>query len=183
MVLYGTRGAPRRERELSRRLLERAAAETWGLSPLPETARTDRGKPYFPGLEGREFNLSHSGGIVLCVLDAAPAGVDAQTLRTPRPATVRRALSRPEQTWLEAQPDPAAAFTALWALKESRAKQSGEGLLLPKISCLSVPLPEGDGSRFLDGLWFRLGRGEGFFWAVCGLSEPPVEIVWRELDP
>lgn len=183
MVLYGTRGAPRRERELSRRLLERAAAEAWGLSPLPETARTDRGKPYFPGLEGREFNLTHSGGIVLCVLDAAPAGVDAQILRTPRPATVRRALSRPEQTWLEAQPDPAAAFTALWALKESRAKQSGEGLFLQKIPCLSVPLPEGDGSRFLDGLWFRLGRGEGFFWAVCGLSEPPGDIVWRKLDP
>jgi len=181
MVLYGARGARERERELARRLLERAAAEVWGLFPLPEPARTERGKPFFPGLPDRQFNLSHSGGFVLCALDAAPVGVDVQTVREPKQATVRRVLSPAERAWLEEQPDRAAAFTALWVLKEARVKQTGEGLRLHELAALPVPLPGGGGPRFADGLWFRLGRGEGFLWAACGTSEPPEAVFWRDL--
>ncbi len=181
MVLYGARGEWKQEKELALRLLERAAAEAWGLSPLPELARTERGKPFFPGLPDRRFSLSHSGGVVLCALDAAPVGVDVQTLRTPGAALLRRGFSPAERDWLEGQADRAAAFTALWVLKESRAKQSGDGLLLPELPRLAVPLPEGDGPRFLDGLWFGLGRGEDFFWAVCGTSQPPETVCWRDL--
>ncbi len=116
MVLYGARGERKCEKELALRLLERAAAEAWGLSPLPELARTQRGKPFFPGLPDRRFNLSHSGGVVLCALDAAPVGADVQTLRTPGAALLRRGFSPAERDWLEGPADRAAAFTALWVL-------------------------------------------------------------------
>lgn len=179
LVIYGARGEPKGERELAGRLLELAAAEHWGLSPLPALVRRPRGKPEFPGLEGREFNLSHSGGIVLCALDERPVGVDVQALREGRPALVRRVFSEREREWMEGRPDKKAAFTALWALKECRAKESGEGLYLNRIAGLSVPLPEGEGPWLLDGLWFRVYEGENWRGAACGAVPPPEEIIWR----
>ncbi len=183
MVIYGARGERAQERETARRLLSLAVKEVWGLSPLPAAARLSRGKPYFPGLEGREFNLSHSGGVVLCALDAAPVGVDVQVLREGRPALLRRALSPRELAWLEGRADRRAAFTALWALKESRGKRSGEGLGVERISQISVPLPGGEVPLEWDGLWFRVYRGEDWMGAACGTAPPPGEIRWRALDP
>jgi len=183
LVIYGARGERAQERETARRLLSLAVQEVWGLSPLPEAARLPRGKPYFPGLEGREFNLSHSGGVVLCALDAAPVGVDVQILREGRPALLRRAFSSRELAWLEGRTDRRAAFTALWALKESRGKQCGEGLGLERISQISVPLPGEDAPIKWDGLWFRIYRGEDWMGAACGTVPPPGEIRWRSLDP
>lgn len=179
MVIYGVRGEPKRERELAGRLLELAAAERWGLSPLPRLERQPRGKPQFLDLEGREFNLSHSSGIVLCALDERPVGVDVQTLREGKPALVRRVLSQGEREWMEGRRDRREAFTALWALKECRAKQSGDGLYPNRIAGLSVPLPEGKGPWLLDGLWFRVYEGEDWRGAACGTAPPPEEIIWR----
>ena len=86
--------------------------------------------------------------------------------------------------WWAAEPGAGywARFTLLWALKESRAKQSGAGLR-GAISQIPVPLPEGGERLFqLDGLWFRCYQGEGWRGAVCALAPPPEDIVWLPLD-
>ena len=61
MVIYAARDLTCRSQ--ARDLLALAVRETWGLSPLPEIARREGGKPYFPRHEELHFNLSHSGAL------------------------------------------------------------------------------------------------------------------------
>ena len=51
-------------------LLAELVKTEYGLSPLPETAREESGKPFFPGFRALHFNLSHSGTLALCALSA-----------------------------------------------------------------------------------------------------------------
>ena len=87
-MVYGADGLTRRAQ--ARDLLALAAAEHWGLSPLPELHRAAHGKPCFPREMGRHFNLSHSGPLALCVLDDAPAGADIQVVKRWRPTLPRQ---------------------------------------------------------------------------------------------
>ena len=177
MVVYGAAGLTARSQ--ARQLLSLAAEERWGLSPLPEIARLDKGKPFFPGHESFHFNLSHSGGMALCALDESPVGVDIQMIQRRRPALPRRVCSPGELDWLEKQPELWPAFTLIWALKESRAKESGQGLT-SSIRGIRVPAPSAAPVQ-LDGLWFRTWSCSDWAAAVCGHSQPPDEILWLEL--
>ena len=94
MQVYAVSGLTRRQQAWQ--LLALAAAREWGLSPLPGAAWTPEGKPFFPGLAGRCFNLSHSGPLALCALDGQPVGADVQVIKAWRPALPRRVCSREE---------------------------------------------------------------------------------------
>ena len=177
MIIYGARGLAAREQ--AHTLLARAAGLHWGLPSLPTIGRRQWGKPYFPARPELEFNLSHSGPFALCALDSAPVGVDIQTVRPRRPALLRRVCAPEELAWLEGRGDLWSAFALLWALKESRVKESGRGLTSP-ISAISIPLPA-EGPVQLDGLWFRNYKGEGWAGSVCGHSPPPDAIIWLEM--
>ena len=177
MLIYSAAGLTARAQ--ARDLLALAVRETWGLSPLPEIARQEHGKPYFPGHTGLHFNLSHSGDLALCALDSAPVGVDIQLVKERRPSLPRRACSAEEQAWLEEQPEFWPAFTLLWTLKEAQVKESGRGLT-PDLRDIRVPLP-GQEPILFDGLWFRTWPGPGWAAAVCGHSEPPGEIYQRKI--
>lgn len=177
MMIYGAEGLMSRAQ--ARELLALAAQEAWGLSPLPELARREGGKPFFPAREDLHFNLSHSGGLALCALDGAPVGVDVQLVREWRAGLPGRVCSPAELAWLEGQPGRWAAFTLLWALKEARAKQDGRGLTA-SIRDIRIPLPA-EGTVRLDGLWFRTWAGPGWAAAVCGESQPPEALLWRRL--
>lgn len=178
MILYSAKGLTSRAQ--ARELLALAVRETRGLSPLPEIARREGGKPYFPGQEELHFNLSHSGGLALCALDAAPVGVDIQIVKEWRPGLPKRVCAPDELAWLESQPDRWPAFTLLWTLKEARAKESGKGLT-SSIRDIRVPLP-GGGPVQMDGLWFRTWTGPGWAAAVCGHSKPPENFHEKVLD-
>ena len=173
MIVYQAKGLTSRAQ--AKDLLVLAAKELWGLSPLPEIARLEHGKPYFPGREDLHFNLSHSGDLALCALDAAPVGVDVQIVKQWRPGLPERVCSPAELAWLERQSEPWPAFILLWALKEARAKQNGRGLTT-SIPDIRIPLPA-PGPVLLDGLWFRSWSGPGWAAAVCGHSEPPESVV------
>ena len=157
-------------------LLAAAAAEQWGWKSLPPMERGEQGKPRFPGENGREFNLSHSGSLALCALDGAPVGVDIQIVRTWRPGLPDRVCSPEERAWLGEGADFWLRFTQLWTMKECRVKQSGQGLTVP-IRGIRIPLPrEGERLIRLDGLWFGLYGGAGWRGAACGLAPPPEKI-------
>ena len=178
MVIYSAKNLTARAQ--ARALLARAVQETWGLSPLPEIACHEGGKPFFPERADLHFNLSHSGGLALCALDGAPVGADVQLVKEWRPALPRRVCSAGELAWLEGQPELWPAFTRLWTLKEARAKESGRGLTA-SIREIRVP-PPGTGAVQMDGLWFRTWSGPGWAAAVCGHSEPPEKILEKVLD-
>ena len=185
MVLYGAEHLT--ERAQAYDLLERAARLHWGWDRLPEMAREERGKPYFPGAPQYHFNLSHSGPFALCALSNRPVGVDIQVVRPAwSPKLVDRSCTPEERAWLAALGDRPEDFAALWACKESMGKESGYGLPYPP-SRLSVPLP-GDGgplrpgeAYLLEGRRLRVYAGRGWRGAVCAWEEPPEEIRWLTL--
>ena len=118
MVLYGAEHLT--ERAQAYDLLERAARLHWGWDRLPELAREERGKPYFPGAPQYHFNLSHSGPFALCALSDRPVGVDIQVVRPAwSPKLVDRSCTPEERSWLAALGDRPEDFAALWACKES----------------------------------------------------------------
>lgn len=180
MVLYGADGLEQRAQAYD--LLAMAAEEHWGLSPLPPVVRDSLGKPAFSPAQGREFNLSHSGSLALCALDSAPVGVDIQLVKSWRPTLPGRVCSQEELDWLQGQPDFWRGFTTLWVMKESRVKQSGQGLR-GSIAAISVPIPR-PGELFYahQGLWFQLFAGPDWMAAVCGTTPAPVNICWRRLS-
>ena len=178
MVIYAARDLTCRSQ--ARDLLALAVREAWGLSPLPEIARREGGKPYFPRHEELHFNLSHSGALALCALDSGPVGADVQIIKEWRPGLPERVCSPAELAWLEEQPGLWPAFTLLWTLKEARAKESGRGLT-SSIRDIRVPLP-GDGPVRMDGLWFRTWTGSSWAAAVCGHTQPPEYFFEKALD-
>lgn len=179
MILYGSDQL--RERADARHLLGIALQEQYRIDSLPEISLLPLGKPFFAEKADIQFNLSHSGSLVLCGLDCRPVGVDIQVVKDWRPSLPRRVCSQQELDWLACQPDQSLGFTILWALKEARVKQCGTGLR-SEIREIAVPLPEHWNSVVcLDNLLFRAYTGPGWAAAVCAESAPPSQIQWRNL--
>ena len=57
------------------------------------------------------------------------------------------------------------SFSLLWSLKESRVKESGQGLR-GTIRSIRVPMMGEGETRQMDGLWFRTYGGAGWVAAV-----------------
>ena len=139
MILLGINDLARREQ--ARELLAWGAERYWGLSPLPQIAAGERGKPWFPDHPQRHFNLSHSGKLALCALADEEVGVDIQEMRAAwRPSLVERTCRPEERAWLASLGNRGEDFAQLWALKESAGKQTGYGLPYPP-SRQAVPVP------------------------------------------
>ncbi len=96
--------------------------------PLPEIARTDRGKPYFPN-EALHFSLTHTKGYAFCALSDCPVGIDAEELtRRVNPGLAEKILSPGEKAQYEKAADKNKALLTFWVLKEAAAKCTGEGI-------------------------------------------------------
>lgn len=177
MVLWAARGP----RERAYKLLSELLRAEYGLSPLPELARTGRGKPWLPAHPDVHFNLSHSGGLLLCGAGNTPLGVDIEAVRPRRETLVRYVLSPSEYAWYVQQGGRWETLYTLWTLKEARCKCTGEGLRLhPK--AIAVPLLRPGLSGKLEGLCFRAYGGAGWRAAAC-TPEPgalPEHIFWRD---
>lgn len=176
MVIYGAEDLERREQAYE--LLARSVRLAWGLEPMPALRRAEGGKPCFADLPGLEFNLSHSGSLALCALDRRPVGVDIQVVKQWRPGLPGRVCAPEELAWLEGAEELWPAFTALWAMKESRVKCTGRGIR-ERLSGIRVPIPQPGISLYsLEGIWFRIYAGEGWRGAACGAVPPPEHITW-----
>ena len=130
VLLYARRTAPG-DRRAAWRLLEEALAQRLGLAGLPPAAREERGRPYFPGLPGVRFSLSHSGPFCLCALAAGPVGADVEAVRPRGEVLLRRGLTEAERAWCLEEADPWPRFCLLWTRRESLGKYTGRGLALP----------------------------------------------------
>ena len=161
-------------------LLAELLKSEYGLSPLPETAREESGKPFFPGFRALRFNLSHSGPLALCGVGAAPLGVDLEVLRPRREGLARYALSEAEYDFFRQQGGDWGAFYTLWTLKEAKVKCTGRGLR-QLARTIAVPLLRPGERGELDGLVFRAYAGAGWRGAACCLppEEPPDRIVTK----
>ena len=164
-VIYGAAGKD--GRALDWPLLELAVREHWGWTALPPVERSGRGKPLFAGMSGRWFSLSHSGGIALCALSSAPAGVDVELVRPRREGLPGYVLSETERAGFDGTWED---FYRLWTLKESWCKREDIPLFPPREVPAPPPCPH------------KSYAGEGWRAAVCCEDEPPGKIIWRSTD-
>ncbi|OQA80943.1 MAG: 4'-phosphopantetheinyl transferase sfp [bacterium ADurb.Bin243] len=93
--------------------------------------RTYYGKPFLKGVEGFHFNVSHSGGLVICAISNIEIGCDCEFISeenkideirivyTDNEYKLIRSFKGPEKTLL---------CHKIWALKESYLKCAGIGL-------------------------------------------------------
>ena len=96
--------------------------------PLPEIARTDKGKPYFPA-ESLHFSITHTKNHSFCALSDCPVGIDAEELtRKVNPGLAEKILSPGERAQYEKAADKNKALLTFWVLKEAAAKCTGEGI-------------------------------------------------------
>ena len=147
-------------------LLTQRASACWGLVPLPEVARKERGKPFFQAFPQYHFSLSHSGGLSLCALGEVPLGADVELVRPRREGLPAYALSEEELAWFRKRGSRWADFYTLWTLKEARVKCTGEGLRKAPRD-ISIPLLEpGERAKFA-GFTFTALAGDGWRGAVC----------------
>lgn len=175
MELWGGTGT----RAEARVLLACLLSARFGLDPMPQPDRGPAGKPWFPARPDVHFNVSHSGGLLLCGAGTAPVGVDIERVRPRRDGLARYVLSEAEYAWFQARGARWEDLYGLWTLKEARCKCTGGGLDRPPRR-IAVPLLGPGEAGTLDGLRFRSYGGEGWRAAACAAApeEPPAEIRW-----
>ena len=163
MKIYGSAKCPTLD------FLARVLKTEYGISPLPELARTDLGKPFFPALPHIQFSISHSKSIILCAVSAKPVGVDIEDIRPRRESLPQYALTEGEFSRYQSLGGDWPAFYTLWTRKEAWCKYTGQGLG-----------PSWDQTPQEEGLFYGEYAGEGWRAAVCGEEIPPAEIIWLE---
>ena len=143
----------------------------------------EHGKPMIDGLE---FNLSHSGSLVLCAVSDRPVGCDVEELREAPRGVAERHFSDSEQAYLSqfSEEEYDKEFFRLWTMKESYVKMTGEGL--------RVPFEEYE--LVIEGAEVRVIRkGEmqecylhkvdlqGHLISICSESSASVEVIWENI--
>ena len=108
-------------------LLMYALHETFGLLD-PQVETDAHGKPYLKDAPHIHFNISHCPLGCACAVSDRPVGVDIQDIRPFSWRLAQRCCTESELVLLQRADDPALAFTRMWAMKESYAKMTGEGL-------------------------------------------------------
>ena len=104
------------------------------------------------GGAGLPANVSHSGGLVVCVCGNTAAGIDAEEIVS-SPTLPEGFLTPEEQRWIQAQEEPHRAFFRLWTRKESLIKaQHG---VLADIPTLPPLVEKGVLLDTVDGLHIR----------------------------
>lgn len=89
---------------------------------------TELGKPYVAGHAGYEFNLSHSGWLVVLAFDKHPVGVDVEKVKDKDWRIFHRYLTDDEMSMIEEAESPGESFFEVWTIREAFAKEEGLGL-------------------------------------------------------
>jgi len=145
---------------------------------------------------GLHFNLSHTEGLVACVVARHPCGIDVESaLRSLHPLHLTPAFSAPELAALKASPpeELSESVLAYWTLKEAYAKARGLGLALPfnQVSFtdpvpgaeIRVSFAEGLGDREHDWQFTLMELAPSHLCAVAVRSNAkPVSFVTRRVD-
>jgi len=145
---------------------------------------------------GLHFNLSHTEGLVACVVARHPCGIDVESaLRSLQPLHLAPAFSPPELAALKASPpeELSESVLAYWTLKEAYAKARGLGLALPfNQVCFTDPMPGADirvsfsedlRDRESDWQFALLRLAPSHLCAVAVRSEHrPISLVTRRVD-
>lgn len=105
-------------------------------SGIDSQLRTDKyGKPFLAEYPAIHFNISHCDQLIVCALDSAPIGVDAEKIQSFPESVPAKLFSDKEQQFFDQVSTSELLrqewFVRFWTLKESYLKQTGTGLSIP----------------------------------------------------
>lgn len=111
--------------------------ENPGIKLPPEYNLGLHNKPYFKGMGGLYFNLSHSGDYAACIIGKEEVGVDIEQITTASKGVAKKCFTEFELNSImreDGKPEEDAFFT-YWTLKESFLKAIGKGFNLAPTAC------------------------------------------------
>ncbi len=133
-------------------LLLQAAMLEHGMNPADRRIASDsRGRPCLTGAPDVDFNITHTGGLVVCAWEQAAGGprvgVDAECMGTRSPGAMQRIAARwftPGEREAFAQEPTEVCFLRIWTGKEAIVKWTGEGLAASRAAdtLADPPLPD-----------------------------------------
>lgn len=134
---------------------------------------TSKGKPYIQG--ARQFNISHSGNMVVCAFSKREIGIDIEKIRNVNIKNFQSYFSDDEYTDIVNSSAINKLFFQYWTKKESFAKAIGEGLT---ISFANVNFNKNT-INYKDQSWFNheLSIDNDFIANICVEQQyPNIEI-------
>lgn len=86
------------------------------------------GKPFLPNHPNIHFNISHCKSGCVCAVSSSPVGIDIQDMYEFSFDVANRICGQNELSYISKAQNKSAAFTKIWAMKESYVKMTGEGI-------------------------------------------------------
>jgi 4'-phosphopantetheinyl transferase len=176
----------RRQQYLTGRMvLAELLFQSSGISQLPDIFVTNNGRPSFNRADLPDFNISHSGDLIMVALaQDCQIGVDLE-LKRPRKKMMSLAqysFSETEFAWLSALPEneQESAFWQLWTIRESILKLAGKGVWQMKEMAVE-PFSRRVSAEFSQRLNCWSCRQDDVFWAVATNIDIAVNNIrlWR----
>ena len=133
------------------------------------------GRPYLQGINGLDFNLSHSGDFAVCAITKkGKIGIDIEKIRDIRVDGFRRIFNDEMFEKIVSSENPKDEFFRLWTIIESVVKAEGTGIAgnTKKIIC------NGNYVTTPKGLWHvrKIDIADDYSCHVCCSDERNVNI-------
>ncbi len=132
----------------------------------------EKGKPHLQGHLDAHFNISHSGGMIVCAVASSAIGIDVEHERRVNFKVAERFFSPLEIQDLFSLPEDQRQeyFFYLWTIKESFLKTIGSGLTRTLNSFTVIKYNQGfklSGDEVSEALYVKTYRMTGYYLAVC----------------
>ncbi|KEJ04026.1 4'-phosphopantetheinyl transferase superfamily protein [Clostridium botulinum] len=137
------------------------------------------GKPCLKNYENFNFNISHSGDFIACVIDDKPVGIDIEKIKHIEYEDIAKSFFTINEYEYIIKNDPytpLSKFYKIWTLKESYIKCCGQGLSIP-LKSFSIDIDKNKSIKMLNdnnhnGYIFKsFDIDLHYKMAVCSLSK------------
>lgn len=116
---------------------------------------TNSGKPVFTVPNGFDFNISHSGNMVVCcIVKDAFVGIDLELNRPVNIEIYRNCFDSHEWQFITESVTPGLTFLKLWVRKEAVIKADGRGfgINLSSLNCLKNKAKAGLNNYYIESI-------------------------------
>lgn len=169
------------------RVMIRALAAKCLGRPDTEIRISEYGKPYFAQKEAPQFNLSHSGNLVVLAWGDSPLGVDVEECLQIQWRELASFFSEEERALIEFGQYPLKDFYRIWTVKEAFSKAVGRGLPIYEEEGAEIEYPMRKASFKGDSYCFRTWELPEYMLSVCAkqISAQPRWLTqkdWQRLE-
>jgi len=143
------------------------------------------GKPYLKSHPEINFNISHSGNLVACVIDNKPVGIDVEQVKHIEYEGIAESFFSARELENIYKKDlcrQIGEFYRIWTLKESYVKCCGQGLSIP-LKSFSISIDSSDkirsviDSKYSEHIFNTFEVEPDYKIAVCSISKEVINDI------